>query len=293
MKRYAPTLRQLRYLVALRELGHFGRAAAAEGVTQSTLSAGLAELERLIGATLVERTRRSVRLTALGEAIAARAMRVLDDVDALADLAKAAAAPLSGPLALGVIPTVAPFILPRLLPRLAEHWPRLQLSVRESATRDLLDSLERGALDVGLIALPHDCRALTTLELADDPLVVVAPPGAGRNADGLPDRELLVLEDGHCLKDHVLAACRVSAEQAPVVATSLATLVALVEAGLGYTLVPEISVAAGLLAGRAVEVRPAGEADAVRRLALVFRPGSRRDEEFALLGESVVAALGA
>ena len=171
MATYLPTLKQLQYLVALKDHGHFGRAAEACFVTQSTLSAGLRDLESLIGITLVERTRRVVRFTPLGLRIAEKAQRVLREAEELGDLARAAGKPLSGDLRMGVIPTIAPFLLPRILPRLRAAWPDLKLYLREETTSAACDSLHRGHLDCVLLALPYHCGDIESVDLFLDRLV--------------------------------------------------------------------------------------------------------------------------
>src|SRR6478752_5927838 len=181
---YLPTLKQLQYLVALRDTGHFGRAAEVCFVTQSTLSAGLRELESLIGIMLVERTRRVVRFTPLGLRIADKAQRVLREAEELADLARAAGKPLSGELRMGVIPTIAPFLLPRILPRLRTEWPDLKLYLREETTSAACDSLHRGHVDCVLLALPYQCGDVEHEDLFDDRLFVAFPAGEAPAAAG-------------------------------------------------------------------------------------------------------------
>src|SRR5687767_9322149 len=165
MSTHLPTLKQLQYLVALSDHGHFGRAADACFVTQSTLSAGIKELESLMGITLVERTRRVVRFTPLGERVAAKARRILRDAEDLADMVRATGKPLAGELRMGVIPTIAPFLLPALLPRLRAKWPDLKLYLREETSQAACDSLQRGQLDCVLLALPYACGEVDRAEL--------------------------------------------------------------------------------------------------------------------------------
>ncbi|MDB5667646.1 MAG: transcriptional regulator, LysR family [Alphaproteobacteria bacterium] len=298
MSTYLPTLKQLQYLVALKTHGHFGRAADACFVTQSTLSAGIKELESLVGVTLVERTKRVVRFTPLGVRVAEKAQRILREAEELADMVRAAGKPLAGELRMGVIPTIAPFLLPTLLPRLRQQWPDLRLYLREETSQAACDSLHRGALDCVLLALPYRCGEIESVTLFEDRLLIAFPPGG---ADDLPDAvtpavidedKLLLLEDGHCLKDHALAACNrpeLRAE-ASIMGTSLHTLVQMVDNGLGMTLVPEMAVKAGLLDGTRVEVRPLKADHAFRRIALVWRKGSPREKEFGLLAEALKAA---
>jgi LysR family hydrogen peroxide-inducible transcriptional activator len=298
MSTYLPTLKQLQYLVALKTHGHFGRAADACFVTQSTLSAGIKELESLVGVTLVERTKRVVRFTPLGVRVAEKAQRILREAEELADMVRAAGKPLAGELRMGVIPTIAPFLLPTLLPRLRQQWPDLRLYLREETSQAACDSLHRGALDCVLLALPYRCGEIESVTLFEDRLLIAFPPGG---ADDLPDAvtpavidedKLLLLEDGHCLKDHALAACNrpeLRAE-ASIMGTSLHTLVQMVDNGLGMTLVPEMAVKAGLLDGTRVQARPLKADHAFRRIALVWRKGSPREKEFGLLAEALKAA---
>src|SRR5687768_14902155 len=209
---HPPTIKQLQYLVALREHGHFGRAADACFVTQSTLSAGLRELETLLGVTLVERTRRVVRFTALGEKIADKAVAVIREAEELTEMARADGQPLHGELRMGVIPTIAPFLLPAMLPRLREQWPSLKLYLREESSQAACEALHRGQSDCVLLALPFSCGDVDSAPLFDDLLFVAfpdddAPVGAEVDVASIDEKRLLLLEDGHCLKDHALSAC--------------------------------------------------------------------------------------
>lgn len=298
MSTYLPTLKQLQYLVALKDHGHFGRAAEACFVTQSTLSAGIKELESLIGVTLVERTRRVVRFTPLGLRVADKARRILRATEDLADMVRAEGKPLAGELRMGVIPTIAPFLLPTLLPRLRAQWPDLKLYLREETSAAACDALQRGQLDCVLLALPYACGEIEAAILFEDRLLVAFPPGG---AEGMPDSvpasaidedKLLLLEDGHCLKDHALSACNrpeLRAE-ASILGTSLHTLIQMVDNGLGMTLVPEMAVKAGLLEGTRVVARPLDADRSQRTIALVWRKGSPREKEFRLLADALKAA---
>ena len=296
MTTYLPTLKQLQYLVALEDSGHFGRAAEACFVTQSTMSAGIRELEALIGITLVERTRRVVRFTPLGAQIALKARKVLREAEELADMARAAGKPLTGELRMGVIPTIAPFLLPILLPRLRADYPELRLFLREETSQAACDNLQRGQLDCVLLALPYACGEVEAAPLFDDRLYVAFSPGAA--SLNLPDSiapsaideaNLLMLEDGHCLKDHALSACNrpeLRAEAA-MMGTSLHTLVQMVANGLGLTFVPEIAIRAGILTGTQVQARPLSSEHGFRRIALIWRRSSPREEEFQLLAQTL------
>jgi LysR family hydrogen peroxide-inducible transcriptional activator len=298
MTTHLPTLKQLQYLVALQTHGHFGRAAEACFVSQSTLSAAIKELESLIGVMLVERTRRVVRFTPLGVRVAQKAQRILRETEDLADMVRASGKPLAGELRMGVIPTIAPFLLPSLLPRLRAQWPDLKLYLREDTSQAACDALHRGQLDCVLLALPYACGDVEKAELFEDRFLVAFPPGA---AEGLPETvtpdaidesKLLLLEDGHCLKDHALSACNrpeLRAEAA-IRGTSLHTLVQMVDNGLGTTLVPEMAVAAGILDGTRIVARRLDAEHPSRRIALVWRKNSPREKEFRMLADALKAA---
>ncbi len=294
MATYLPTLKQLQYLVALRNHGHFGRAAEACFVTQSTLSAGIRELENLLGTVLVERTKRVVRFTPLGSRIADKALRVLRESEELADLARAEGQPLTGELRLGVIPTIAPFLLPAMLPKLREQWPSLKMFLREEASQAACDALHRGQLDCVLLAMPYACGDVDAAMLFEDRLFVAfprgeAPTGVAVDPASIDENRLLLLEDGHCLKDHALAACNrpeLRAEGA-MMGTSLHTLVQMVDNGLGVTFVPAMAIEAGVLDGTRVEARPLSSRQGVRKIALVWRRSSPRVQEFRLLADTL------
>ncbi|MBX3566382.1 MAG: hydrogen peroxide-inducible genes activator [Sphingomonas sp.] len=290
MTTYLPTLKQLQYLVALNDAGHFGRAAESCFVTQSTLSAGIRELETLIGVVLVERTRRVVRFTPLGERIVEKARRVLREADELGDLARAAGRPLSGDMRMSVIPTIAPFLLPRILPRLRKDYPDLKLYLREETSGQACEGLHHGRTDCVLLALPYACGDVETAPLFDDRLFVAFRDG---EMDPTPtirpamidETRLLMLEDGHCLKDHALSACNrpEMRAEATMMGTSLHTMVQMVDNGLGVTMLPEMAVDAGILDHTDVTARPLEAENAVRRIALVWRRASPREKDFRLL----------
>jgi LysR family hydrogen peroxide-inducible transcriptional activator len=294
MTTYLPTIRQLQYLIALKDYGHFGKAAESCFVSQSTLSASLRELETLVGVTLVERTRRVVRFTPLGAKIADKARRVLREAEELADMARAEGQPLHGELRMGVIPTIAPFLLPAMLPQLREQWPSLKIFLREEASQAACDALHRGQLDCVLLAMPYACGDVDTALLFDDRLFVAyprgeAPPGAAVEAAAIDENRLLLLEDGHCLKDHALAACNRPElrADAAMMGTSLHTLVQMVDNGLGLTFVPSMAIEAGILDGTRVEARPLRSDHDYRRIALAWRRSSPREEEFRLLADTL------
>ena len=291
---HQPTIKQLQYLVALREHGHFGRAADACYVTQSTLSAGLRELETLLGVTLVERTRRVVRFTALGEKVADKAVRVLRESEELAELARAEGRPLHGELRMGIIPTIAPFLLPAMLPRLRREWPSLRLYLREETSQAACEALHRGQLDCVLLALPYACGDVDRAPLFEDPLFVAYPRGEAPgdtvvDVGAIDESRMLLLEDGHCLKDHALSACNRPdlRAHAAMMGTSLHTLVQMVDNGLGLTFIPAIAIEAGILDGTEVDARPLRSAHSSREIALIWRRSSPRESEFQMLATAL------
>jgi LysR family hydrogen peroxide-inducible transcriptional activator len=291
---HLPTIKQLQYLVALRQHGHFGKAAEACFVTQSTLSAGLRELETLLNTTLVERTRRVVRFTALGEKIADKAVRLLREAEQLAEMARSEGQPLHGELRMGVIPTIAPFLLPAMLPRLRQEWPSLKLYLREETSQAACEALHRGQLDCVLLALPYACGDVDAALLFDDPLFVAfphgeAPRGQAIDVSTIDENRMLLLEDGHCLKDHALAACNRPElrAHAAMMGTSLHTLVQMVDNGLGVTFIPSMAIDAGILEGTRVDARPLRSNHGYRRIALIWRRSSPRENEFQLLAATL------
>lgn len=294
MSVHLPTLRQLQYLVALSEELHFGRAAERCHVTQSTLSAGLQELEAILDVTVVERTKRRVNVTPFGEELVARARRVLAEVEDMTVMAKASDTPLTGLLRFGAIPTIAPYVFPRILPPLRASYPELRLYLREDKTDDLVARLGRGDLDVALIALPYEVDSLDVVVLADDPFWFAVAANHPQAADTTPIApeaieidDLLLLEDGHCLRDHALSACRQSAvarSNNAFQATSLYTLVELVADGFGTTLLPEIALNSEQIGSSSIVTRPLSNRVG-RQIALAWRHHSPRRAEFKLLGQ--------
>jgi LysR family transcriptional regulator, hydrogen peroxide-inducible genes activator len=290
-----PSIRQLEYLVAVAETLHFRKAAQNCSVTQPALSAQIQQLEQLLGIQLFERNRRRVLLTSAGREAVAHARRVLDQVDGLADSARAATEPLTGDLRMGVIPTVAPYLLPRVLPGLRETRPKLRLFLREEFTNVLVERLNAGELDVLMLALPVSGDFDSQLLFHDD--FWLALPDEHELLDhkavteeDLRDQEVLLLEDGHCLRDQALAICGRSgaSESMRVRATSLGTLSQMVSGGLGLTLLPELAIGVEAREGSGVRVRPFAEPVPHRQIGLVWRKGSSRAEEFKQLGEEIV-----
>ncbi|MFM1959854.1 MAG: hypothetical protein RL588_1371 [Pseudomonadota bacterium] len=293
-----PTLRQLQYLKLLVEHGGFGKAAEAAHVTQPTLSAGIQELEKILGSPVVDRARSGLILTDVGEAALAKARVILNEADELVQAARSAGRPLTGRFRLGVIPTIAPFLLPRALPLLRSRFPDLRLYLREDLTQRLIAALKSGHLDAALIALPFDMTGLDSAHVADDEILAALPanhPLAGQDRtrpSELEDGDLILLEDGHCLRDHALAACglrrpRQNDSEATFAATSLPTLVQMVGSGLGVTFLPSMAVAAGLTEGTSIEVRPLQAENPTREIVVAWRSGSIRGAEGRLLAETL------
>lgn len=290
-----PNLRHLRYLVALAEHEHFGRAAAACFVTQSTLSAGIRELESLLGIEVAERTRRSVLITPTGRRIAERARRLLLETEELMRVAAESAQPMAGRIELGVLPTIAPYLLPRLVRALGQRFPQLKLGLREDRTGNLLRLLGEGRLDLVLMAFPYDTPGMDHFPLFDDAYRFVSAPGSPLAAPpGHPrpiteadfeGESLLLLEPEHCLHSHALPTLeRIAAmDGASYAATSLPTLVAMVAEGFGSTLLPDLAITGGLLEGHDLRVSPLGPDASARTIGLCCRRGSARADLYQTL----------
>jgi LysR family hydrogen peroxide-inducible transcriptional activator len=299
-----PSPRQLRYLIALASSRHFGRAALASAVTQSTLSAGILALERQLDAQILDRTAgRHVVFTPLGLDLVERARAALAALEAVSETALAAREPMSGPLRLGVIPTIGPFLLPGLMPVLRAVFPRLRLFLREDTTARLVDRLGTNRLDVLLLALPCDCGGAETIPVARDEFLVALPQGHALAAmaripvAALANERLLLLEEGHCLRDQALAVCGLLAgergeAQDSFAATSLHTLVQMVAGGLGVTLLPRLAVAAGITAGTDLVLRPIAGAGAWRGLGLAWRPNAPRAADYRALAPHLAETCG-
>lgn len=288
-----PSPQQLRYLVALHALQHFGRAAEACAVSQSTLSAGILALERQLGCRLLDREPgKHVLFTRHGSLLVERAQEALASLETLVETAAQAGRSVSGPLRLGVIPTIGPFLLPWLMPAVRETFPNLKLYLREDTTERLLARIEAGRLDVAVVALPCGCGTAETLAVKRDELLVALPPDhplAGQDhipVGALSGERMLLMEDGHCLRDQVLSTCGVSPGSAGAeqfAATSLHTLVQMVAGGLGITLLPRMAVAAGVGSGATIELRPLAGRGAWRTIALAWQPRSARESDYRAL----------
>lgn len=284
-----PSLRQLSYLVTLSETLHFTEAARRSFVTQSTLSGGIMELERLLGGVLVERDRQNVRLTPLGEQVVARARVLLADAQDLMRLSREMSEPLTGDLHLGVIPTIAPFILAQLLDEVHKQLPKIQLHLHEAQSEKIVEKLEHGNLDMVVLALPFDTRGLKVAEVAKEILFLVCNKSdiasQAKSLDDLDLSRLMLLEEGHCLRDHTLSACPIGERKNDhrLKASSLPTLVEMVSADLGFTLLPEIAIHTNMIkANPDLMVKQIEDAPS-RILALVTRKSTPLQSEFDVL----------
>lgn len=297
---HLPTLRQLQFLTALADHGSFSRAAEASLVAQPTLSAAIKDIETLLGTQLVEREARGARLTAAGELAVEQARRILADAEELVTRARGAGAPLTGPFRLGAIPTIAPFVLPGALKGLRTAYPDLKLYLREDKTADLLAALRTRTLDAAIIALPWTTPGIETLTLGDDPFLLASPHGhrlidkPKLGVRDLAGENVLLLEEGHCMRDHALSVCAMPGveRQDDLAATSLQTMVQMVAGGLGISLIPKIAAEAGLANGIGVDVRAFTETAPTRQISVAWRMGSSREAEARLIGDVIQAALG-
>jgi LysR family hydrogen peroxide-inducible transcriptional activator len=291
-----PSPQQLRYLITLADMRHFGRAATACAVTQSTLSAGIIALERQLDVKLLDRdVGKRVVFTPLGEEIAIRARAALVALEAVQEVAVASREPLTGPLRLGVIPTIGPFLVPQIVPMLRTRFPRIRLSLYEDLTGRLMEKLALGKLDMLILAMPCDCEGARTLPLWRDDFVLALPathPLASLAAvplDRIATERMILLEDGHCLREQTVDICRQEGGWSPTegeeefTATSLYTLVQMVAQGLGIALLPRLAIESGILDGTGVVARPLNGTSMSRTIGLAWRPRSPRMEDFRML----------
>lgn len=287
-----PTVKHLRYFAALCEARHFGRAAEACFVSQSAFSTAIQDLERLLGTPLVDRTNRQVTITAAGQEVAARARLCLRELEDLVEFAGQCRQPLCGTVRLGVIPTIAPFLLPRALPKLRRAYPELKLYLTEDRTDRIHQKLLDGGLDLLLLALPFDLRGVEEMPLFRDRFLLAFREGSGRvdaeryQFSRLDPDSILLLEDGHCLREHAIAACKMRASDkiSRFAASSILTLVEMVDADLGVTYLPEMAEDSALLRNTKVKLLPIGD-NSYRTVGLAWRKGSGRAEEFRMLGK--------
>lgn len=295
-----PTLRQLQYLTAVIEEKHFGKAADKCFVTQSTLSAGIQDLEELLETALLERTNRKVLTTPMGEEISRRARQILSLTDDLVDLAHSANNPLAGRIRVGVIPTISPFLLPKVLPLVRSRLPELEVLLVEDQSDRLLEQIEVGDLDVAILAFPFNTRNLSAKTFASEPFWVALPkqhPLASKesiSANDIPVNELLLLAEGHCMRDHALSACQLPAskQRKSVQATSLYTLIEMVASGLGITLIPQMAIHSDMVRHAEIVLKPLlGKHSAERQIGLVWRSSFRRTSILDKLAESFTDAM--
>lgn len=296
-----PTLRQLEYFAALADTLNFRQAAQTCCVSQPALSGQIAQLEGTFGVQLFERDKRSVRLTRAGRELLPRARTILDGAQQLGELARSFGAPLSGPLRLGAIPTVGPYLLPKVLPAVREAFPSLRLFLREDVTPRLLALLAAGDLDLLLMAIDVELGDVATLPLFSDPFLVAVAAGDALShsesvqLDQLANREVLLLEEGHCLRDQTLPLCESvgSSELPGFRATSLGTVAQMVAGGLGVTLLPELAVERESAAAPGLRTVPFGPDGPGRQVGLVWRKSSPRADEYKALGEVLARAYAA
>jgi len=289
-----PTIKQLRYLIALEKHVHFGRAAESCFVSQSAFSVAIRELESTLGTQLFDRTNKRVSITAMGREIVVQARLVVRDLEALMDMAWVSSEPLSGKLRLGVIPTISPFLLPKILPQLRSQFPRLQLFLQEDTTQRVNEKLMSGELDLILIAFPYELRNVEKMTLFKDPFLLAYRKGSQFiktekiTADNLQSESIMLLGDGHCLRDHALSACKIRNRNkvSHFSASSLLTLIEMVEADLGVTYLPEMAKDSPMLKNTNIKTQ-AMPKSSHREIGLVWRKGSARGKEFKMLGEII------
>lgn len=288
-----PTIKQLQYLIALKQEGSFSKAAEICNVTQSTLSAGIKELETILGHILVDRSQRQVFLTPLGEDVLGFAGKIQQDLDHLLAHIKTREEPLNAPLHLGVIPTIAPYMLPRILPALHTNFPNLEIRLFEDLTERLLEQLYQRKLDLVLMAFPFASDGIDMHPLFEEPFVIAAPsadtlPQAPVSFDYLDNKSILLLEDGHCLRDHALQACKLqkTPQKKTFSATSLPTLIQMVNHGYGLTLLPEMAAATGSLPDN-IRILHFRDPAPTRQIGLAWRKGDGRSRDYKLLGDFI------
>jgi LysR family hydrogen peroxide-inducible transcriptional activator len=279
-----PTLRQLRYLTAVVSLRHFGKAAEECFVTQSTLSAGIQDLEALLGAPLLERTNRKVLVTSLGHEVSERARHILSLTADLVDVAALEKNPLSGRVRIGVIPSICPFLLPKALPSLRQKMPEIELVLIEEQSERLIKQLNEGEIDLAILAFPFDVGQLEHRIFASESFWVALPvdhplaKGKGIEASRLPVDDLLLLSEGHCLREHALSACSLpsTTQRTSMQGTSLYTLIEMVAGGLGITLIPEMAISSDMVTHAEISLKPLlAKEKPMRQLGLAWRSSYR------------------
>jgi LysR family hydrogen peroxide-inducible transcriptional activator len=282
---HLPPIRQLQYLVALRDTLHFGRAAELVSVTQSTLSTGIKELEKFLDVRLVERTNKSVAFTELGEQIADKARYILMQTEDLVDEARSLSDPLSSPVRLGSIPTIAPYIISHIVKSIRKEFSGIKLYIRENTTANLVSELIDNKLDLVLLALPYDAGQVETNVIYREGMHLAYHKrtklfdGGNIDFDSLPDESLLLLDDGHCLRDHALAGCRLKSQKKihTFGANSLSMLLQMVDEDLGVTIVPDMAIDAGVLKGTNIASTRLPEKHYYRDIGFTWRKGASRE----------------
>ncbi len=290
-----PTIKQLRYFIALVEFNHFGKAAEHSYVSQSAFSVAIKELENSLGGQLVDRTNKQVTITNLGRDVYQQARAVMLEMTKMVDIAHGSMEPLTGHLALGIIPTIAPFVLPTFVPAIKQSFAKLELEIHEGMTREIYETLMSGELDVILIALPFELRGVEYKQLYRDHFKLISHrhsdlfiQSESFDIDKMKDESILLLEDGHCLRDHTLSACHIKNidKVSKVSASSLLTLVEMVLNATGVSFMPEMALASPLLQRPELRISDMGP-DSYRDIGLVWRKGSTRVRDFELLAQQM------
>ena len=295
-----PSIKQLKYLCAVAEHRHFSKAAAACHVTQSTLRAAIQELESQLGVKLFERNKKAVLITPLGEKLLAQARIVLGDLEDFIGIAHAHGAPLVGDLRLGVIPTIGPFLLPSILADLRKSFNSLKLYLKEELSAELVQQLQQGKLDLIILAFPYPLPDMETVSLFKDEFLLCLPPGHELEKmqhvkqHQMRGQSILLLEEGHCLRDHALEACKLESAETDLVfqGTSLHTWVQMVANGLGMTLLPAMSVAADVLGDTHLQLKHFSNENVFREVGMAWRKSDPRREEYLLLAEFIKEHMG-
>lgn len=291
---HLPTLKQLRYLLALSETQHFGKAAEACFVSQPAFSVAIKELEKLLNVRLVDRTNKSVTITSIGQRMIQQAQLCIRDAEGLIEIARDYQSPLSGVLKMGVIPTIAPFLLPKMLPAIRKNFPKLELYFKEDQSENIYKQLMLGKLDLLLLALPYEMNNTEQQVLFSDKFMLASRTKSRLinpeqySLNKLDSETILLLEEGHCLRDHALSACKLHKPEkiSRFSATSLFTLVQMVESDLGITFLPEMAKGSALLKGTKIKLTNLKE-NSYRQIGIVWRKGSARSEEFKQLAEFI------
>lgn len=294
-----PTVKQLRYLVALEKHLHFGHAAESCFVTQSAFSVAIKDLETLLNVSLVDRTNRSVVFTSVGKLVAQQARLAIFDMEGIVDIAKSVQEPLSGVLKMGVIPTIAPFLLPKILPKVRKKFPQLELYLIEEQTKKIHQLLLEGELDILLLALPVELKNTETVSIFNDPFKLAYKKGTTLiNPDNFsPNKHnndsIMLLEDGHCLREHALSACSLSKNGniSKFSASGLYSLIQMVDSDLGVTFIPQMAIDSGLLKNTKVQTKDLKD-KSYREIGLAWRKSSVRKDEFGLLADVIQEVVG-